>query len=346
MGLESANSNAEHALIQRPFDNPDPIVWYDGTKIEIDERSQYRLRRTNVVKWVQNGNFNNGLKRYYGRWGCWHFIGDGLRCFEMRGSFHKHYQGSNWRDFRASELQSSVGDVCHRLGVHPESLVLRNVEMGPNVDLPWMPNDLLPLLVHHKLARPVPYKKLPGVTFVHDGYNIKVYYKPEGSVFRIEVVVKNMREVKSLGIRTVADLLDPTIWDSIPTFVMVKLSHLLIIEPQMPLEGLKLTDRDLVLQAPQFEYWKQLKPAPRCRKRSRLQELYAAHEKCNTRSRLFEAIERKMRMEDETQRVMLAPRVINDWSNQEDKTDVMLTPLIVMPGSLYQFGRIEVERGK
>lgn len=311
----------------------------DGVKIAVPLGAQQWLRQSEMITWVQNGVFSNGLQRYRGTWNGWHFKGDPDRCLEVRGSFHKYAQGgSNWRDIGIHEITEAVHHFCEILLLHPSQLVLRNVEVGVNVPPPTPPKELFPCLVHHKLIGPEVTDH--GLQFVHDGYWVKVYDKAaqeglEEEVIRFEVKLTNMREARVLGFSTVSDLLLPENWLGIPDLLIKKFDDILIAERATKSDGLLAKDIELLTNARDLGFWKGLSSSKRSRYRARLYDLYERVPGFKLRCQLREAIQAKASLQTPrphvstpTQIAAITPRVMGYRLGRNPPSHAAFTPLI------------------
>lgn len=273
----------------------------DGVKIWVStEIAQRSLRATQEIRWTQNGANPGGSPKYRGSWRGWLFDGDDKRCWQFRGSFHKFSQGTtNHRDFGLPELQAAVEELCEALLLHPCVLKLRNVEIGVNIRPPGETSEILGSLVHHKLASP--RRTDSGVCVVHNGYSVKIYDKAkqlglQEPLLRFEVRAKKMREVATLGIATVSDLLDPKAWQGMEVLLLKKFDEILLApQREVPLH-LSKAKRKLLHYAPQISYWQNLENSQRSRKRKELIKLYEELPGYDLQKRLREAIQLKIRM--------------------------------------------------
>ena len=311
----------------------------DGVKICVPLAGQALLRGSDRIRWVQNGFFPDGKPKYWGTWKGWNFVGDAKHCTGIRGSFHKYVQdGSNWCDFGLKELTTAVQDFCLELLLHDAQLILQNVEIGVNIQPSTDTTEVLRSFVHHKLK--APSWNDYGVEFRHDGYLLKIYDKakqydlPE-PLLRFEVKVTNMRELKALGIKTVADLLDPQKWQGIEQFLLKKFDDMLIAERVAIPAHYSAKDRETLQYATSLSYWADMTTYTRSRKRARLNTLYARLPGCDLRERLRDSIQKKVReltprvTPTQVQRIAaFTPRVMGYRMGRNPPSYAAFTPLI------------------
>ncbi|MBS1945025.1 MAG: hypothetical protein JST98_07450 [Bacteroidetes bacterium] len=194
----------------------------------------------------------------------------------MRGSFHKaHHGGTNWQDYTFTQFRATVAALCDAFGLHDAGLTLATLEVGANIIPPIPTAAVLRSIVLHKDATPVPMQKGEGIQIVHAAYRFKIYDKAaqyrehvNGELLRFELKANKMRTLARCKVRTVADLLDPAAWIRLRAFLLAKFDELLIAEPDMPADGLRPGQRDLVANAAVPSYWQELHRRTRSRRRT------------------------------------------------------------------------------
>ena len=309
----------------------------DGVKLYVaDGTAQRFLRLSDNIRWLQNGYFPDGRPRFRGTWMNWHFLGDGERCWEIRGSFHTYAQGgSNWRDYTWKDHVQAVEAFCEARILHPAQLILLNIEIGVNVLPPRPTKALLRTLIHHGLV--APQRNDLGLEFKHDGYRVKVYHKAGANedLMRFEVKATNMREVAGLGIKTLADTLDPEKWQGIEAFLLKKFDGILVAERVRSTGHLTEKDRELVQDATSLEYWLGLSRSSRTRNRDKLYALCAQLPGYDLRERLRDVIQTKayeltprVRPKQVLRIATFTPSVMDDRLGRNPPSSATFTPLI------------------
>lgn len=137
---------------------------------------------------------------------------------EITGSLHKFANNGehNYDSFTYQRLVHTIEEVAAGLEILPGCLNLHNVEFGININLDTSPSNFLDSILNYRF-------KLPDIrTFGGKGklkewqqqnYIVKVYdkkkqYRLYTNVLRFEVKTIAMIHLKSINIRTLADLLD------------------------------------------------------------------------------------------------------------------------------------------
>lgn len=249
----------------------------DGVKLRIYPDAQRRMREHTLLagRWRSRGEGKAGEQRHAAKWSGWTFTGDATRCWEVRGSFHKvHHGGTNWQDYTFTQFRDTVAALCDAFGLHDAGLTLATLEVGANIIPPIPTAAVLRSIVLHKDATPVPMQKGEGIQIVHAAYRFKIYDKAaqyrehvNGELLRFELKANKMRTLARCKVQTVADLLDPVAWTRLRAFLLAKFAELLIVEPDMPTEGLRPAQRDLVANAAVPSNWQALNRWTRSRRR-------------------------------------------------------------------------------
>ena len=248
----------------------------DGVKLRIHPDAQRRLRSHALLdRWRSRGQDKAGNERHTAKWKGWTFTGDGTRCWEIRGSFHKaHHGGTNWQDYTFTQFLQTVATLCDAFSLHDAGLTLAGLEIGANIIPPIPTAAVLRSIVLHKNATPAPMREGHGIQIVHAGYRFKIYDKAaqyrehvNGELLRFELKANKMRTLARCNVRTVADLLDPAAWTRLRAFLLAKFDELFIVEPYMPTDGLRPAQRDLVANAAVPSYWQAMDRRTRSKRR-------------------------------------------------------------------------------
>lgn len=141
---------------------------------------------------------------------------------DMEGSLHKYWnskqnQGAhNYNDFTRIDLYDTIYDICQRLQIAPAEAVLKNLEFGVNLQVPFSPPKLVRDLVAFKTE---PFGRMyvrgEGTYYLADteDYFVKCYdkgahYKQRSkNIIRFEVKAVVMRCLKKAGVKTLEDLM-------------------------------------------------------------------------------------------------------------------------------------------
>lgn len=256
----------------------------DGVKIPIRGRDQQRLRIHHLLNWTAKGPGRDGSPRYVARYGnAFTFHGDETRCTRMVGSFHKqHHGGTNWQDFTFTNFIEAVTSVCIPLGLHSANLGLSNLEVGANIIPPIETANVLRSIVLHKTTAPAPMHEGQGIVIRHAAYRFKIYdkalqYARPGKLLRFEIAANKMRLLERYGVRTFADLLEPSTWVALQGYLLARFNELLIMEPGIHRERLRPAEVELLRNAGNPTYWAGLDKRRRSEKRKTLNSIYMRH---------------------------------------------------------------------
>lgn len=272
----------------------------DGTKIRIQGPAQRTVRHRPGLAFEVG---RDGLHR--ARWEGWTFEGDATRCWEINGSFHKaHHGGTNWQDFTHPQFVATVRSLCDITGLHPASLHLAGLEVGVNITPPCPTNDLLSCIALHRTSTPDRMEgSARGITIMHGkrgrNYRFKVYDKAHQyglpfELMRYEIAARQMRILRPCGVRTIADLLEPSTCSRLGAFLLARFDELLIVEPHMHTDALRPAQRDLLDKASAPGYWQGMPRQRRSERRKALHILFSRHASPNLKALLRASIEDKL----------------------------------------------------
>gem|GEM_PF-2797766 len=133
------------------------------------------------------------------------------------GSIHKFFNTGthNADQFTFSNLSQSLDSLSDIFGIPEENALLRGLEIGVNISLPFSPIRVLKNLVCYRAKEFTQIDKRSqgkGVQCALTQYRLKVYDKAKqsgvdcGHVLRVEVAIDKMQVISSHEIRTLADL--------------------------------------------------------------------------------------------------------------------------------------------
>ncbi|QQR87547.1 MAG: hypothetical protein IPJ76_04785 [Flavobacteriales bacterium] len=142
-----------------------------------------------------------------------------------------------------------------------------------------------------------------GITIEHTACRYKWYDKAdqndmEGELLRAENADHKMAAVKAAiwpnpkdrRTVTLADLLDPAVWQALQTLALRRFDELLILEPDLNTDGLSEKDLALLSNAMRPEYWKGLKRSTRCDQRRRLDRIIMERGRSHLKAELRQLI--------------------------------------------------------
>lgn len=140
----------------------------------------------------------------------------------VEGSLHKYWNNGahNFNDFGINEIAEVVTDLKNKFSITPKNCVLRQLEIGVNIEPPLNTKTILKQCLIHKTER-LKWKdttvKGNFIQAQYQRYILKIYdkktqYKNKGfkiynEILRIEIKYLKMHDLKLKGIYTLYDLL-------------------------------------------------------------------------------------------------------------------------------------------
>jgi len=141
----------------------------------------------------------------------------------VEGSLHKYWNSGahNFNDFGINEIDEVVKDLKIRFGITSMNCVLKQLEIGVNIDAPIKTKTLLKQCLLHKTDRlKWIFTKDEGnyIQAQHQRYILKIYdkrthytnkgFKVDKEILRFEIKYMKMHELNAKGIYTLQDLLN------------------------------------------------------------------------------------------------------------------------------------------
>lgn len=186
---------------------------------------------------------------------------DGTSSMTLRGSVHKYgNEGTHNSDqFYFHQLLAVIDELKIRFGLLPGQSVIEGIEIGVNLELPFLVKKVLTSAISYKdktfeainARRPSLGRLCPS----HD-YDIKLYDKAVQSsigypaqpmpdvknLLRFEVKVNKMRWLKPYGIQTLADLTEADTVNALLAALVGVLEKIVFVDIDATLD--RLTDRE------------------------------------------------------------------------------------------------------
>jgi len=124
--------------------------------------------------------------------------------------------------------------------------------------------------------------KFNGIEIHHAAYRFKIYdkarqYHRPGELLRFEVAAKRMRPLERYRVRTLSDLMEPSIWAALQGYALARFDELLIVEPGLHPPGLRPEQVELLANAGDASYWEGLTKQRRSERRKMLNDIYIRH---------------------------------------------------------------------
>lgn len=140
----------------------------------------------------------------------------------VEGSLHKYWNNGahNFNDFGIIEVKQVFADLQKKFNIKPEKCILRQLEIGVNINPPAKTGTILKQCLMHKTDRfkwiSTPdegnYIQAQHQRHIFKLYDKKTHYTNKGfniqdEVLRIEIKYRKMHDLNRKGIKTLADLL-------------------------------------------------------------------------------------------------------------------------------------------
>lgn len=175
---------------------------------------------------------------------------------EIDGSLHKLFNSGlhNANDFTVSDCILTINKLCLRFGIDPALCHVNNLEFGININTPINVSDFVKWLRFHHRNQFVKFPKLDQCYFAGtDYFGVKAYNKtlqfPEYAtpdLFRFEGKTRQSKYLKTKGIRTLNDLIDPGIYRPLSDVLLSEWGNVLIFDKRTK-KGVKFCNTDFWL---------------------------------------------------------------------------------------------------
>lgn len=184
----------------------------------------------------------------------------------MRGSLHKYfnYGTHNHNDFNIDNIISVVYDLNQNFNIDPRSVVLNNIEIGVNIEIPYCPDDFIDNLVTHKHTR-FSVERDTNMTIANvkaQQFQIKIYNKSlqyclDKNILRFEVKVLRMALLKKYGIHVLWDLMDLDKLNALRVLLLEAFGNLAYWDESIELDSLPERDREFLRNGRNPKFWKE-----------------------------------------------------------------------------------------
>jgi hypothetical protein len=244
----------------------------DFVKLRINNPDIKGIRDNPAPEWTEHTNHRTGEVIFTGKFNCLSFRIVGDRFLSISGSLHKYWNSlnergeQNYNDFSFLELTQAIESICTELKLDPRHCIIQNLEFGVNIS-PQVPvEEILNSLLTHK-GKPftrVKEKEKHYWQVRHIRYYVKIYnkglqYKRDGNNLRIEIKTVKMIHLKSIGIKTLYDLLDPSKVYALGLILTADFNELLFYDYTIQEEGIPLPERLILSNGKNPYYWEELK---------------------------------------------------------------------------------------
>lgn len=187
----------------------------------------------------------------------------------LRGSLPKYFNNgeNNAFDYDYSDFLTTCDLLRDDLKINPKEAVLRGFEFGVNINLPFDISAIYEAVKSFKMnicgINKVEGKR-NGVRFDFQQYEIKIYDKGQqqtgkkSRLMRFEIVVKKMAFVKSLGIKTLADLQNTRVWVELSKILLKVWAEIIFIDKLLRYKLMSNHQQKKYLRFFDIHYWANL----------------------------------------------------------------------------------------
>ncbi len=188
---------------------------------------------------------------------------------------HYHYNKDlhNANDFPVIECIGILKEFLRELQIEQlaEELVIQNIEYGLNVLSPMPVEDMVTFFAYHKKNE---FKADNGLSYSKKSYSLskggkasryqilKVYGKgiqfpkhADHDALRFEIKSQESRKIKSLGIRTIKDLLNPETYDRLTDDILARFDEVLILDNNVDPSKLSPKNKIKLVEMLNSHYW-------------------------------------------------------------------------------------------
>jgi len=189
---------------------------------------------------------------------------------KIMGSLHKFSQGNNYKDFSFTDLERTIQCLREFLQIEPESLCIHQIEFGVNIEPVFQTQFVINQMLSHagKEYELRDYQNTGYLKrFRRAQFEIKIYDKGNQNklterILRVEIKVSRMAYLhnKGIGIKTIADLLNPALYPKLKSLLIEDLNKLIFTDDRINLRQVyKPKDRNFLSEAANPRYWTQLR---------------------------------------------------------------------------------------
>lgn len=254
-----------------------PNVWLDNEALffplTIDERTGERIAVTRKAEYqgltfeIVPSSRNPDITRQF-----------------LRGSLHKYFNGGrgNHNDFSLDDVRQTVKSLAGHFGIEPNRAVLRGLEFGVNIRLPFPVKQILDSIIcyNNKPFQGMNLRHLKiGKQIVRDEYSLKIYDKGKQSgletenLLRVEMAVRKMRYLSRLNIVTLADIAIPEKMAGLGQHLVKTFNEIIMEEPSINQANLTDQERVKLTYFLNPRFWEQLPLHKRYKQRRKFEAL-------------------------------------------------------------------------
>ena len=191
----------------------------------------------------------------------------------IEGSLHKHHRGNNYEDFGIADLRESLRLFLADVGIEPGGCIIHQIEFGVNITPPMPTQQFIDQILSHagKVCELRQYDDTGYLKrFSRTQFEVKIYdkgfqYGLPFDVLRVEIKARKMDflHTKGIHITTVADLLNPAIFERLKCVLLETLQKLIFTDDRIhPATITPKKDSAFFKEATNPRFWKLLRDNP------------------------------------------------------------------------------------
>ncbi|WNH10494.1 hypothetical protein [Thalassobellus suaedae] len=196
----------------------------------------------------------------------------------------KNIKGFNGNQFNLKNLIEMQNHLTNLFDCKPQQMEIRSIEIGVNAEPQLAPSLFIKGLLYHK-NKMFEYRFNRNFAKVdHQHFDLKIYnkskqYNMKTDTLRIELKFNKMRELKSIGIVTLADINQITLKEAFKLFLK-RFDEIIYYDKTIYLEGLTKSQIASLERYSNPRYWiDELKPNHRHRHKENLNKIILKNSK-------------------------------------------------------------------
>lgn len=184
----------------------------------------------------------------------------------LRGSLPKYFNNgeNNAFDYDYNDFLTTCDQLADDLKINPKKAILRGFEFGVNINLPFeiaMIYEAVKCLKMNICGINKIEGKRNGLRFDFQQYEVKIYDKGQqqtgkkSRLMRFEIVVKKMAFVKSLKIKTLADLQNTAVWLELSKILLKVWGEIVFVDKSLKYKLMSNHQQKKYLRFFDIHYW-------------------------------------------------------------------------------------------
>lgn len=190
---------------------------------------------------------------------------------KLEGSLHylKENQKNNSTSLSIKSVQQIIRQLAEYLKFDNKDAEITCIEYGANFRITEPPSEFMKAMVMHK-SKPFKHEdddRKNDKDFYrckHDDYFLKIYdkglqyHRPNENLLRVEKRTRRMKQLNSIGIRTLDDLAK---WQNLKKLAKDLVScfnEIVVFDPKIDIDKLDLKTQNWALKYSQEKYWKKI----------------------------------------------------------------------------------------